>query len=240
MLAMKSISFCSDRAKSYVVAWFALMLVTTLTVTGCNNGDSATPTASIGGGGYQQPTAKRTQENPSANLEPVVQVRTSAGEFTVKLYPKQAPLTVQNFLSYVNSGHYNGTIFHQAYDGFIVLGGGFDTEFIQRATEPPVRNEAHNEAVKGGIKNRRGTIAMARQPDAIDSATSQFFINLADNTTLDFAGYEPSQYGYCVFGEVTSGMDVIDRIAKGEVHNTAQFENVPTQPVVIESIRYVK
>ena len=138
-------------------------------------------------------------------------------------------------MSYVNSGHYNGTIFHQAYHDFILLGGGFDAQFNQRATEPPVRNEAHN-----GAKNMRGTIAMARQPGNIDSGAAQFFINLADNPSLDFADYEPEKYGYCVFGQVTEGMDVIDRIAKGEVHNTQQFENVPLEPVVIESMRCVK
>jgi cyclophilin family peptidyl-prolyl cis-trans isomerase len=146
-----------------------------------------------------------------------------------------APLTVGNFLDYVNSGQYNGTIFHQVYDGFIVLGGGYNSEFIERSTEPPIRNEAHNQ-----LKNVRGTIAMARQPGAIDSATSQFFINLADSPSLDFTGYEPEKFGYCVFGEIVSGMDVVERIAKGEVHNTAKFENVPTQPVVIESMQCIK
>jgi cyclophilin family peptidyl-prolyl cis-trans isomerase len=241
VLAMKSIAAIgSPRPWGLFSGWIAFAALATLLATGCNNGESASPTASIGGDGYREPSTKRTAETPPVNQEPTVQVRTSAGEFTLKLYSKQAPLTVQNFLSYVNSGHYNGTIFHQAYDGFILLGGGYDTEFIQRATEPPVRNEAHNEASKGAVKNRRGTIAMARQNGAIDSATSQFFINLAENTSLDFTGYDPSQYGYCVFGEVTDGMDVVERIAKGEVHNTAQFENVPTQPVVIESVRYVK
>src|SRR5262249_54070682 len=127
------------------------------------------------------------------------------------------------------------TIFHQVFDGFIVLGGGFDSEFIQRAAQSPVRNEAHNK-----LKNRRGTIAMAREPDSIDSATSQFFINLADNSSLDFNGFEPQQYGYCVFGEVVAGMDIIDRIAKGEVRKADRFDNVPTQPVVIEAMRCLK
>jgi len=168
-------------------------------------------------------------------MQPKVEVRTSAGRFTLQLDAKKAPLTVQNFMSYVDAGHYNGTVFHQVFDGFIVLGGGFDSQFIERATQPPVRNEAHNK-----VKNLRGTIAMARQPNSIDSATSQFFINMADNASLDFAGFEPDQYGYCVFGEVVSGMDVIDRIAKAEIHKTELFDNVPTQPVVIEAMRTVK
>jgi cyclophilin family peptidyl-prolyl cis-trans isomerase len=153
----------------------------------------------------------------------------------MRLDAEHSPLTVDNFLNYMKTGHYNGTIFHQVYDGFIVLAGGYDSELNLRPTESPVRNEAHN-----GLKNRRGTVAMARQADGVDSATSQFFFNLADNPTLDFAGFESSQYGYCVFGEVTEGMDVIDRISKSKVTKTQQLENVPEQAVLIESISMVE
>jgi len=206
-----------------------------LSSVGCWSHDGQAPTASISAESTGDTSSARLPEKPRVNMLPKVEVRTSAGQFTMQLDAKKAPLTVQNFLSYVDAGHYNGTIFHQVFDGFIVLGGGFDSQFIERAAQPPVRNEAHNKA-----KNLRGTIAMARQPNSIDSATSQFFINLGDNASLDFAGFEPDQYGYCVFGEVVSGMDVIDRIAKAEVHKTELFENVPTQPVVIEAIRSLK
>jgi len=212
-----------------------LAISSLLTSLGCGTHDGSTPTASISAESSGHTAQAQSLEKPRVNTQPKVEVRTSAGQFTLQLDGKAAPLTVQNFLSYVDAGHYNGTIFHQVFDGFIVLGGGFDSEFIERATQPPVRNEAHNR-----VKNRRGTIAMTRQPNSIDSATSQFFINLADNSSLDFAGFEPDQYGYCVFGEVVSGMDVVDRIAKGDVHKTERFDNVPTQPIVIEAMRSLK
>jgi cyclophilin family peptidyl-prolyl cis-trans isomerase len=221
-----------------------IVVASLLSSSGCWSHDGQAPTASISAESTSDASAARLPDKPRVNMQPKVEVRTSAGQFTLQLDAKKAPLTVQNFLSYVDAGHYNGTIFHQVFDGFIVLGGGFDSQFIERAAQPPVRNEAHNKA-----KNLRGTIAMARQPNSIDSATSQFFINLADNASLDFAGFEPDQYGYCVFGEVVSGMDVIDRIAKADVHKTelrnsqdqvSFVDNVPTQPVVIEAMRNLK
>jgi cyclophilin family peptidyl-prolyl cis-trans isomerase len=207
----------------------------TLAATGCNSKDGDTPTASIAGRSYDQAAGSSAPVKPVINLHPTVQFRTSAGSFTVKLDSERAPLTVDNFISYVNAGHYNGTIFHQVYDSFIVLGGGYDAEFNQRPTQSAVRNEAHN-----GLTNKRGTIAMARQADAIDSASSQFFINLSDNATLNYTGDNPEQYGYCVFGDVIDGMDVIERIGKAPVRSTAQFENVPVQPIVIETAQIVK
>src|SRR5262249_48250396 len=143
---------------------------------GCGTHDGQTPTASISADSAGQSLAARPAEKPRVNKQPKVEVRTSAGQFMLQLDAKTSPLTVENFLSYVDAGHYNGTIFHQVFDGFIILGGGFDSQFVERAPQPPVRNEAHNRG-----KNVRGTIAMARQPRSIDSATSQFFINLADN-----------------------------------------------------------
>jgi cyclophilin family peptidyl-prolyl cis-trans isomerase len=212
-----------------------LALGVTLAAAGCNSKDVDTPTASIAGRSYDQAAGSSAPVRPAINLHPTVQFRTSIGSFIVKLDAERAPLTVDNFISYVNAGQYNGTIFHQVYDGFIVLGGGYDAEFNQRPTQSAVRNEAHN-----GLTNRRGTIAMARQADAIDSAASQFFINLADNATLNHTGDSAEQYGYCVFGEVLDGMDVIERIGKGQVRSTAQFENVPVQPIVIEMAQVVK
>jgi cyclophilin family peptidyl-prolyl cis-trans isomerase len=203
-----------------------------LTLAGCWTSDTAPPTASITRPSYSETPAENPAERRQVDLHPSVLVHTSQGDFTMQLDAEHAPLTVDNFLSYVSAKQYDGTIFHQAYDGFIVLGGGYDAKFVQRPTQPAVRNEAHNH-----LKNKRGMVAMARQPDSIDSATCQFFVNLADNASLDFAGSAPDQYGYCVFGEVTSGMDVVDRIGKAQVHSTGQFENVPVKPIVIESIR---
>jgi cyclophilin family peptidyl-prolyl cis-trans isomerase len=213
--------------RKYVCGLAAALLLTA----GCWSSDTSAPTASISTPSYGAVSTGGTPERRELNMHPTVQVRTSAGEITVQLDAEHAPLTVDNFLTYANAGQYNGTIFHQVYDNFIVLGGGYDSSFTQRPTQLPVRNEAHN-----GLKNGRGTIAMARQLDSIDSATCQFFINVADNASLDFAGSEPDQYGYCVFGKVTKGMDVVDQIAKGQVHSTAKLENVPDQPVVIESV----
>lgn len=212
-----------------------LLAASCLSSSGCWNSETAPPTASINNPSYGDLPAAGVPQRRHVNLHPTVKVRTSAGEFTVELDGEHAPLTVDNFLGYVNAGQYNGTIFHQVYDGFIVLGGGYDAKFNERSTQPPVRNEAHN-----GLKNSRGTIAMARQLDSIDSATCQFFINLDDNSSLDHTGTEPNQYGYCVFGKVTSGMDVVEQIGKVQVHSTPQFENVPVKPVIIESIRCVQ
>ncbi len=193
------------------------------------------PTASINDPSYGDVSTGGRPQRRQVNLHPTVQVKTSVGEFTIQLDAESAPLTVDNFLDYVNAGQYNGTIFHQVYNGFIMLGGGYDAKFKERPTQPPVRNEAHN-----GLKNTRGAIAMARQLDSIDSATCQFFVNLDDNPSLDHAGSQADQYGYCVFGKVISGMDVVEQIGKAQVHNTPQFENVPVQAVVIESMRRVQ
>lgn len=202
---------------------------------GCGSQDAAPPTASLVGRSYRVAPESKQYERLRFNRHPEVQVKTSAGEFTLALDGEKAPLTVDNFLAYAQSGHYDGTIFHQLYDGFIVLGGGYDAQFHQKPTRLTVRNEAHN-----GLKNHRYAVAMARQADAIDSAASQFFIDLADNTSLDYAGPEPEKYGYCVFGEVTEGREVVDKIASGEVHKTADIDSVPVHPVVIESVRRVK
>jgi len=213
----------------------ALAAVIAMTpLAGCGSSDNAAPTASIGTNSFTGSGGTRAGEKREPNLHPEVHVRTSAGEFVVKLDAERCPITVSNFLAYVDAGQYNGTVFHQVYSNFIVLGGGFDTHLVERPAQTPIRNEAH-----AGLKNRRGTVAMARQADAIDSASCQFFINLADNPTLDYTGYDAEHYGYCAFGEVISGMDVIDRIGKGEVRNTSKFENVPVDPVIIETIRRV-
>lgn len=164
---------------------------------------------------------------PSTENSPMVTLKTTLGDITLELYPDKAPETVANFLQYVRDGHYNGTIFHRVIDGFMIQGGGFTPDMMQKPTRAPIKNEAHN-----GLKNVRGTIAMARTPDP-HSATAQFFINVVNNEFLNFRSPDPQGYGYCVFGRVVSGMEVVDRI-KGVRTTTRGFhENVPVDPVVI-------
>ncbi len=153
----------------------------------------------------------------------------------MELDPQHAPLSVQNFLSYVESGHYDKTIFHQVVDGYIALGGGFTAELLEKPVQTPIRNEAHN-----GLTNKRGTIAMARQFDVIDSSTCQFFINLGDNTALDHKGRTVEEYGYCVFGHVSEGLDVVEKIGKTPVRDLEGFEATPQQAVVIKTARRVR
>lgn len=160
----------------------------------------------------------------------VAVLETSEGRIKVALDGEKAPKTVENFIAYAREGHYNGTIFHRVIDGFMIQGGGFDKSMNQKPTRAPIRNEAAN-----GLKNLRGTIAMARTM-VVDSATSQFFINLVDNPFLDFSSPSPQGFGYAVFGGVIEGMDVVDRIAKVKTGNAGFHQNVPERPVVIESV----
>ena len=150
---------------------------------------------------------------------------TTLGTIEVELFEKEAPLSSANFLSYVDDGFYDGVIFHRVMNGFMIQGGGFEPGMKQKKVKAPIKNEAAN-----GLKNSRGTLAMARTNE-IDSATAQFFINLVDNEFLDHAG--KSNYGYAVFGKVTSGMDVVDKIAKVSTTNRAGHQNVPATDVVI-------
>lgn len=160
---------------------------------------------------------------------PQVALKTSLGTITLELYPENAPNTVENFIQYVKDGHYNGTIFHRVIDGFMIQGGGFTPRFEEKPTRAPIKNEAGN-----GLRNAAGMVAMARTPDP-HSATAQFFINLVDNPALDFRGPTREGYGYCVFGKVVGGMDVVRRIAKVPTHSgPPPHENVPVKPVVIE------
>ncbi len=161
-----------------------------------------------------------------------VLMKTSMGDITLELDEQKAPETVRNFLAYVDAGFYDGTIFHRVIDGFMIQGGGFDSLLRRKPTRPPIRNEATN-----GLSNRRGTIAMART-SVVDSATSQFFINLVDNSFLDHRGNSPRTFGYAVFGRVVEGMDVVDRIGKTPtVRKNGLFQNLPREQVVIESVR---
>jgi peptidyl-prolyl cis-trans isomerase A (cyclophilin A) len=156
----------------------------------------------------------------------MVVFETNHGKITVETYAEASPLTVENFLAYVNEGFYNGTTFHRVVPGFVIQGGGYTQNLEQKTTRAPVANEAKN-----GLKNQRGTLSMARTQD-INSATSQFFINLQDNSLLDHGARD---FGYAVFGEVVDGMDVVDRIAAVRTDNQGPLQNVPVDPVVIES-----
>lgn len=158
---------------------------------------------------------------------PVVLLETTSGDILVELYPDKAPLTVANFLKYVDDGFYNNTIFHRVIAGFMIQGGGLTVRMEEKPTKAPVKNEADN-----GLKNERGTIAMARTMDP-HSATAQFFINHADNAFLNYSSPDTQGWGYCVFGRVTDGMDVVDKIAKVKTKTSGMYQDVPADLVVI-------
>lgn len=164
---------------------------------------------------------------------PRVLIRTSAGDVRVELFPDRAPLTVANFLAYADGGHYRGTIFHRVIPTFMIQGGGFGLDLAERPTRPPVRNEAGN-----GLSNARGTLAMART-DEVHSATSQFYINVEDNPKLDHRDDSDEGFGYCVFGRVVAGMDVVDRIRYAPTMDYGPFENLPRRPVTILEVKRV-
>jgi cyclophilin family peptidyl-prolyl cis-trans isomerase len=164
-------------------------------------------------------------------VNPSVIIETSLGSITIELSQDKAPKTVANFLEYVKAGYFNGTIFHRVIKGFMIQGGGLSADMKNKPTQPPIQNEAAN-----GLKNTRGTIAMARTAE-IHSATSQFFINTVDNAFLDHRSTSPDKFGYCVFGKVTSGMDVVDKIEAAQTETKGMYQNVPTKPVLITDAR---
>jgi peptidyl-prolyl cis-trans isomerase B (cyclophilin B) len=166
--------------------------------------------------------------------QPVVLMNTSFGKIEIELDAVRAPKTTSNFLKYVEDGHYDGTIFHRVIEGFMIQGGGFMPGMKEKRGGGPIQNEADN-----SLKNLRGTIVMARTPDP-HSATTQFFINLADNAFLDFKGKTPEGWGYAVFGKVTKGMDVVDRITKVQTGPKGIHQDVPREDVVIQSIKVQK
>ncbi|MFO7888909.1 MAG: peptidylprolyl isomerase [bacterium] len=169
------------------------------------------------------------QENPK------VLMKTSMGDITIELFQEKAPVSVENFLSYVEDGFYDGLIFHRVIKDFMIQGGGYDAEMNKKDTKDPIKNEATN-----GLKNKRGTLAYART-SVINSATSQFFINHVDNSFLNHKSKNPQEYGYAVFGEVVDGMDVVDKIANVKVHSLPNgMQNVPVEPVVIESVSLIE
>jgi peptidyl-prolyl cis-trans isomerase B (cyclophilin B) len=176
-----------------------------------------------------EPAPAEPAMEPAKDTTMVI-INTNLGEIHVKLAADKAPLTVANFLAYVDDGFYNGTIFHRVIDGFMIQGGGFEPNMRQKSTRAPVKNEAAN-----GLHNKRGTIAMARTP-VVDSATAQFFINVKDNGFLDFRSPDPQGFGYCVFGEVVAGMDVVDKIKAVRTGTKAGMTDVPLDTVQILSV----
>ena len=160
----------------------------------------------------------------------MIRFETTLGDFTVEFYEKEAPLSVANFLRYVDDGFFDSTIFHRIVPGFVIQGGGFTEDMTQKKTHPPVKNEADN-----GLKNSRGSLSMARTND-INSATSQFFVNLKDN---DFLDHSRGNFGYAVFARVTKGMDVIDKIAAVETGRKRGFDDVPVEAVIMKSVRRI-
>ncbi len=161
----------------------------------------------------------------------LITIQTSEGTIKAELDEEKAPVTVENFMLYVDDGQYDGTIFHRVIPSFMIQGGGFLPDMKQKPTKAPIRNEAGN-----GLTNDRGTLAMART-SVVDSATSQFFINTADNGFLNHRGETPDAFGYAVFGKVVDGMDVVDRIEKLPTGRAGHHDDVPVKPVVIQSIR---
>ena len=207
------------------------------TLVGCGSSEPTAPenpaaeTSQSPGGSATTTTSTTAPGNtavakPAEPQAPIVQLKTSHGMLKLKLNVDKAPITVQNFIAYVEDGHYDGPIFHQVDAGYMILGGGFTAEMEAKETRTAIFNEAAN-----GLKNKRGTIAMARSPEVIDSATCQFFINVVDNPNLDHSGRENDNYGYCVFGEVISGMEVVEKIAGVPAESDSLR---PKQTVLIE------
>jgi cyclophilin family peptidyl-prolyl cis-trans isomerase len=166
-----------------------------------------------------------------------VQVQTNQGSITIELYGDKAPATVANFLQYVKDGFYSGTVFHRVIDGFMIQAGGLTRDMQEKRTRAPVKNEA-DIGIKAGLRNTTGTLAMARTSNP-DSASAQFFINLKDNDFLNHSSATPSGWGYAVFGKVTKGMEIVQKIAAVETATAGPHQNVPRTAIVIESMTVV-
>jgi cyclophilin family peptidyl-prolyl cis-trans isomerase len=215
----------------------ALPILALAWLAGCGSSENSS------GGGDSVNAEPTSLSSKQPDPHPKVQFRTTHGDITVELDAEKAPLTVENFLSYVESGHYDSTIFHHVRRGDVVMGGGYTQQLEAKSQGPTIRNEAHN-----GLNNVRGTIAMARQANIIDSSTCQFYFNLADNR--DYLDPKPSdnpqmlkpeEYGYCVFGKVIAGLEVLDQISEVEVRdNGDSFDMLPLRAVMIKTARRVK
>jgi len=222
-------------AKRYKHIFMALLLGGSLILGACS-GDSEAPTEPEA---MAEQAVEAVTEAASDAVEtisdemqgnPVVVMETSMGSIEIELWADRAPLSVENFLRYVDNDLYDNLTFHRVIPGFMIQGGGYDSNFTEMSGYPPITNEADP-----SLQNDRGTLAMART-NVVDSATSQFFINLVDNDFLNQTGTTPQQFGYAVFGEVISGMEVVDQIATVETGNRNQHQNVPVEPVIIESV----
>lgn len=187
--------------------------------------------------GDTKPAAKKTTAKSAAkkqnNKDINILMKTNIGDIKLELYPDKAPVTVENFVSYVKDNFFNGLIFHRVINGFMIQGGGFDENLRQKETKAPIKIESDN-----GLKNDRGTIAMART-QVPDSATSQFFINLVDNNFLNFRSPDVNGYGYAVFGRVTDGMDIVDKIATVPTGSFGYMQDVPKYLIQIESVEII-
>lgn len=201
--------------------YFIIILAVFALITGCSLVDKKES-------GSEIVAAKKKKKDVKKNTVKVL-FETNKGDFTVELYPDEAPVTVENFLAYVDDGFYNETIFHRVISGFMVQCGGFDQDMTEKDSKrAPIKNEADN-----GLKNNRGTLAMARTAD-INSATSQFFINVNDNAFLDHGARD---FGYAVFGKVTDGMKVVDSITDVETGSYGYHDDVPSEPVIIKNVK---
>jgi cyclophilin family peptidyl-prolyl cis-trans isomerase len=178
-------------------------------------------------------TTPAPQAQSPAAANPKVALDTSKGKIVIELYADKAPKTVKNFLDYVKAGHYDGTVFHRVIPGFMIQGGGYTSDMAEKPTKAPIQNEADN-----GLQNQRGTIAMARTSEP-NSATSKFFINVANNGSLNFRSKTSGGWGYAVFGNVVEGMDVVDAIVAVRTTTKEQFANVPVEPIVIRKATIV-
>lgn len=203
----------------FIIAMLSLVFATTAPSQGGAQGKTR----------VQAPPLQAPAPTPAPG-NPVAVISTSMGDITVELFKDKAPVSVDNFLRYVSEGFYSGTIFHRVKPGFVIQGGGYTPEMAERGTRPPILNEATN-----GLKNTRGTLAMARTR-SLRSATSQFFINVVNNSEFDHRGYSPDDFGYAVFGRVLSGMDVVDKISTTPTGSKDGHEDVPVTPVVIKSV----
>lgn len=229
-------------SKSYKHVLMALLLGGTLALGACS-GDSEAPEDLDSMAEQASDTASEAAETVSdtgsdavdsvsdeIDGNPVVVMETSTGTVEIELWADRAPVSVENFLRYVDNGLYNDLTFHRVIPGFMIQGGGYNTDFVEVSVYPPITNEADP-----SLENNRGTLAMART-NVVDSATSQFFINLVDNDFLNQTGTTPQQFGYAVFGKVINGMEVVDESASVETGNRNQHQNVPVEPVIIESV----
>jgi cyclophilin family peptidyl-prolyl cis-trans isomerase len=203
---------------------------------GCGGESPATPVNAAADGSASNSNGDGAEVRQVDHEQPVVRIETSQGAITVRLDAVNAPGTVRNFLDYANEGFYDNTLVHYVDPGNMLVAGGYSADRQPKSTRLPIRNEAHN-----GLKNVRGTVAMTRAPDLIDSATSQFFINLSDAPQRDHQGTTAEQYGYCVFGEVIEGLDVAQQISQSSTASLdGDFAQTPQPAVVVQSVRLVR